>query len=69
MYRLLQMIFAAVKARASYATRIWTALFLPLPVGIVFGWSIRTKLEALLVSVLVAAAFTAAKFVEKKHFR
>jgi hypothetical protein len=69
MIRMLQMILDSVKVRDSYPTRIWTALFFPVFTGTVFGWSTRTKLEALMIGVLVALAYTAAEWINKKYLR
>ncbi|MEJ0034833.1 MAG: hypothetical protein WDO68_01885 [Gammaproteobacteria bacterium] len=66
---MLELLLNTVRARACYSTRVWTALSFPVFIGTVFGSSTRWKLEALLISVAVVVAYTAAALIEKKYLR
>lgn len=69
MTRLVELLLNAVKARACYSTRVWTALFLPVLIGSLLGIPTRVKVENLLVSTGVVLVYSIAHFVEKKFFR
>jgi hypothetical protein len=65
--RVLKLLLDFVRARASYGTRIWTALFLPLLIGTVAGSSPSTKFESLLLGIIVVVVYTGAIWVHKKY--
>ena len=69
MTRIVELLLNTAKARASYSTRVWTALFLPLVIGSLLGLSIRIKIENLLVSTGVVLVYSVAHFSEKKFLR
>jgi hypothetical protein len=69
MARVLELVLLSLRARASYPTRVWTALLLPVLAGTAFGWSTRMKLEGLILGVLVAAFYTLFQFVWKKYLK
>lgn len=69
MVRIVELLLNAVRARACYSTRVWTALFFPVLVGTVSGLSTRLKVEGFLVSVAVVVVYSTAHFVERKYLR
>jgi hypothetical protein len=69
MVRILELLLHAVRARASYTTRVWTALFFPVLVGTLSNACTRLKVESLLVSVAVVTVYSVAYFVNKRYFR
>lgn len=69
MARLVELVLLSLKARASYQTRVWTALVLPILAGTVFGWSTKAKLEGLILGVLVAAFYTFFQWIWKKFLK
>ena len=69
MTRVLELILQSLRARASYSTRVWNALLLPVVTGTVFGWPTRMKFEGLVLGVLVAAFYTLFQLVRKKYLK
>jgi hypothetical protein len=69
MFRFIQIIIQTVKARASYLTRVWEALYLPVLVGTFSGWSFQMQLHALLVSFIVVVVYSTAQILERKFLR
>jgi hypothetical protein len=67
MIRLFELITISLRARASYETRVWTALLLPILAGTVLHWTTRMKLEGLLLGVLTVIFYTIAVWIRKKH--
>ena len=69
MIRIFELIMTSLRARASYETRVWTALILPNLAGTVLHWPTRMKLEGLLLGVLVVTFYTIAVWIRKRHLR
>lgn len=69
MARILELLLHAARARASYTTRVWTALFFPLLVETLSSASTRLKIESLLVSIAIVTVYSLAYFVDKRYFR
>jgi len=69
MLRLVEMVLESMKARASYSTRVWTVLCLPVAAGTLFQWSTRMKLEGFIFGVLIVSSYSVAQWVEKKYLR
>ena len=69
MPRILELIFGFLQARASYANRVWSALLFPVLAGTALGWSMRTKVEGVLLGMLVVVFYTAAQWVWNKYLR
>lgn len=67
--RIFKQLLAALQARASYTTRVWTALFLPLALGTVLGWSTRAKLEGLALGGLAVIVYTVFHLLWKKYLK
>lgn len=69
MVRILELIFGLLQARASYANRVWTALLFPVLAGTALGWPMRTKVEGVLLGMLVVVFYTASQWVWKKYLQ
>lgn len=69
MLRLVERVLEYMKARCSYSTRVWTALFFPVAAGTLFHWSTRMKLEGFIFGVLIVVAYSVAQWVEKNYLR
>ena len=69
MARLVELVLLSLKARASYQTRVWTALVLPILAGTVCGWSTKAKLEGLILGVLVATFYTVFQWIWKRFLK
>jgi hypothetical protein len=69
MTRIFNLIMVSLRARASYETRVWTALLLPNLAGTVLHWSTRMKLEGLLLGVLVVVFYTVAVWIRQRLLR
>ena len=64
---LLKLALQFVSSRASYTTRVWSALYLPVIIGAASGWSTRSRVEALLISIAIVAVYTMATWMHKKY--
>lgn len=69
MLRILKLIFGFLQARASYANRVWIALFFPVLAGTALGWSMQTKAEGVLLGMSVVVFYTAAQWLWNKYLK
>ena len=69
MTRIIELILKSAKERASYATRSWAALHLPLLAGTVFQWSTEKKLAGVFLGALALALYSVAQWIDKNCLR
>jgi hypothetical protein len=67
--RILELLFGFLQTRASYTNRVWSALLFPVVAGTLFGLSMRTKVEGVLLGMLVVVFYTASQWIWQKYLR